>query len=167
MYPSLGVVLIKPKVLIADEPTSMLDVSLRSDILKLLVGFASAPSNALLLITHDMAVAQALTEELIVLEKGVVVVESGKTNAIFFQPTTFLHQTTLTSQSQLGGIMTTPHISQFPEGFTWGVATSSFQIEGSTFVDNRGESIWDRFLCDRRQGEKWGQRRGCRSLQSI
>ena len=41
--------------------------------------------------------------------------------------------------------MTTPHISQFPADFTWGVATSSFQIEGSTFVDNRGESIWDRF----------------------
>ena len=41
--------------------------------------------------------------------------------------------------------MTNPHISQFPNDFTWGVATSSFQIEGSTFVDGRGESIWDRF----------------------
>ncbi len=41
--------------------------------------------------------------------------------------------------------MSTPNISQFPNGFTWGVATSSFQIEGSTFVDERGESIWDRF----------------------
>ena len=34
---------------------------------------------------------------------------------------------------------------QFPPQFTWGVATSSFQIEGATNVGGRGESIWDRF----------------------
>lgn len=78
-------VLAKPTVLIADEPTSMLDVSLRSDILQLLRDLQVHHQMALLLITHDMAVAKALTEEIIVLEKGVVV-ESGKTLDIFSNP---------------------------------------------------------------------------------
>jgi beta-glucosidase len=33
----------------------------------------------------------------------------------------------------------------FPDGFVWGAATASYQIEGATSVDGRGESVWDRF----------------------
>src|ERR1700704_3608178 len=41
--------------------------------------------------------------------------------------------------------LTAPNPASFPRGFTWGTATSSYQVEGAVNEDQRGPSIWDRF----------------------
>ena len=65
-----------PEVLIADEPTSMLDVSIRAEILEILNRLVRDQGIAMLYITHDLLSARMLADEILVLNKGRVV-ESG------------------------------------------------------------------------------------------
>jgi len=74
-----------PKLLIADEPTTALDVTIQAQILKLLADEKSARGLALLLITHDLAIVRRCADRVCVMQGGRIV-EHGTTNDIFTRP---------------------------------------------------------------------------------
>jgi len=76
---------VNPEMIIADEPTSMLDVSIRMDILNLLEKLRRERQVSILLITHDLASARYLTDRIIVLFNGQIV-EMGPTEDIIQAP---------------------------------------------------------------------------------
>ena len=76
---------LKPRLLIADEPTTALDVTTQSHILTLLRRLVDDDGMGLLFITHDLAVAASLADDLAVMRAGRVV-ESGSTQSILVAP---------------------------------------------------------------------------------
>lgn len=74
-----------PTVLIADEPVSMLDVSIRLDILKLLAGLQREENLAVLYITHDLATARHFSDRIMVMYEGEVV-EEGPSDDVILHP---------------------------------------------------------------------------------
>ncbi len=77
---------VRPRVLLADEPISMLDVSVRLGVLNLLRGLCDDERLAILYITHDIASARYLAEEIIVMYAGQVV-EYSRGTALVDAPT--------------------------------------------------------------------------------
>jgi ABC-type microcin C transport system duplicated ATPase subunit YejF len=76
---------VKPKLIVADEPVSALDVSVQKQVLELLDELRTAFELSLLFITHDLRVAAQVCEEVAVMKDGVIV-ERGATAAIFAAP---------------------------------------------------------------------------------
>ena len=74
-----------PQVIIADEPVSMLDVSLRAGVLKLIEDLRRERGVSLLYITHDLLSARLVTDEILVLHEGEVV-ERGATTDVMLDP---------------------------------------------------------------------------------
>ncbi len=72
---------LQPKLLIADEPTTALDVTTQAQILALLRRLVDEDRMALMLITHDLAVVAGLSDRLTIMNEGQVV-ESGPTRAV-------------------------------------------------------------------------------------
>jgi microcin C transport system ATP-binding protein len=76
---------LKPRVVVLDEPTSALDVSIQNQILQLLVSLQKKHGLSYVLISHDLAVVNALAHRLYVLKDGVIV-ESGDTAELITRP---------------------------------------------------------------------------------
>ncbi len=76
---------VEPRVLMADEPTSMLDASVRMGVLGVLQGLVKDKQIALLLITHDLATARLLCDRVVVLFAGRIV-EDGPAEVLLQSP---------------------------------------------------------------------------------
>ena len=74
-----------PKVLIADEPTTALDVTVQKEILKLLKELQRENGMGMIFITHDLGVVSEIADDVIVMNKGVIV-EKGTTRDILNKP---------------------------------------------------------------------------------
>ena len=77
--------LLDPDLIIADEPTTALDVTIQADIMELLLKLCQANKVGLILITHDLGVVSQLTERTLVMYAGRIV-EAGKTLEIINDP---------------------------------------------------------------------------------
>ncbi len=75
----------QPRLLLADEPTTALDVSLRGQILDLIGSLQQKSGMAVLLITHDLNLVRRFADRLIVMERGRIV-EQGPVAEVFAQP---------------------------------------------------------------------------------
>ena len=76
---------LRPSILIADEPVSMLDASIRSSVLNLLTDLRAQLGLAVVFVTHDLAVARFMSERLMVMYAGQIV-EQGPTDEVIAAP---------------------------------------------------------------------------------
>ncbi|RWK47789.1 MAG: ABC transporter ATP-binding protein [Mesorhizobium sp.] len=75
----------EPRLLIADEPTTALDVTVQAGILKRLKAIAEERGMAIIFITHDLAVAYQVCNQIVVMRNGAVV-ETGSANTVLTEP---------------------------------------------------------------------------------
>lgn len=75
----------RPQILIADEPTTALDVTIQAQVIELLKELQSKLGMAVLFITHDLGIVAEMADRVLVMYAGVIV-EAGSAEEIFYQP---------------------------------------------------------------------------------
>jgi glutathione transport system ATP-binding protein len=103
----------KPALLIADEPTTALDVTIQAQILELIRRLQSEMHMAVIFITHDMGVVAEVAERVLVMYRGEVV-EQGSADAIFHAPRNPYTRALLAAVPSLGSMQGTDLPARFP-----------------------------------------------------
>ena len=71
--------LIRPQLLLADEPTSMIDANLRSGILELLLSLRDTDDCTIMFVTHDLGLAYYVSDRIFIMNEGEIVEEGSAT----------------------------------------------------------------------------------------
>ena len=93
-----------PSVLVADEPTTALDVTVQAEILKLVRDLRDRIDSSILLITHDMGVVADLADRVVVMQRGEIV-EAGASTQVFNSPTDTYTRQLLHAVPHLGALV--------------------------------------------------------------
>lgn len=120
----------EPALLIADEPTTALDVTVQAEILKLMRELRRRVDAGIILITHDMGVVADMADKMIVMKDGVVV-EHGSSREIFGNP-----QHPYTKQL----LDAVPHLGSTTEGHDHSKVTTLVAAEGESVPLTEGPS---------------------------
>lgn len=91
----------KPKLLIADEPTTALDVTVQKEIILLLKELQQETEMGIIFISHDLSLVSEIADRIVVMYKGDIV-EAGETHSLFTHPTHEYTKALLQSKPSLG-----------------------------------------------------------------
>ncbi|MEV8517802.1 ABC transporter ATP-binding protein [Dactylosporangium sp. NPDC051484] len=105
----------RPRILIADEPTTALDVTIQSQILGLLSDLKDETGAAVVLITHDMGVVAEMADRVVVMQRSRLV-EQGAVGEIFHNPREPYTRMLLDAVPRLGALAGIDHPVPFPLG---------------------------------------------------
>lgn len=103
----------KPKILIADEPTTALDVTIQAQILAIISDLQKELNMAVIFITHDMGVVAEIADDVVVMWKGKKV-EQGEVRDVFARPRHVYTQALLNAVPRLGSMTGREHPCRFP-----------------------------------------------------
>ncbi|WP_209505152.1 MULTISPECIES: dipeptide ABC transporter ATP-binding protein [unclassified Ruegeria] len=143
---------LRPRLLIADEPTTALDVTTQAQILDLLKGLVREYDMGLLMITHDLAVVSDMADQIVVMRHGEVV-ESGATRNLFRDmqhPYTRMlfeasgHQVTLPEPTQQRPLLEVSQVVRdyrLPRKGLLDAPGHHRAVDGVSFTLNRGERL--------------------------
>ena len=150
-----------PGLLIADEPTTALDVTVQAEILDLMAELQRETGTAMVLVTHDMGVIARLADRVCVMKDGAYV-EEGTAEAIFGNPQTDYTQALLAAIPRLdrpdrgGRPMLTPAVSDAPVVVEGTDVKVWFPMGGGLFNKPRSLRAVDGVSFQVRQGETLG-----------
>ncbi len=103
----------RPALLIADEPTTALDVTIQAQILQLIRELQAEMQMAVIFITHDMGVVAEMADRVQVMYRGEVI-ETGSTEQLFRQPAQAYTRALLAAVPRLGAMRGRPFPQKFP-----------------------------------------------------